>query len=69
MMETITVPPGSSMVTSELTAPVTIFFTFPLRTFRALIFMVNLCLVTILVYTNLDASKSFATQSSRFSNI
>jgi len=36
-MEIISIPPGNSTVTSELTDPWIICFTFPFRTFRALI--------------------------------
>src|SRR5262249_28670705 len=39
MIETISVPPGSSMVTSVLTAPCSTPLTLPLKTLRALIFI------------------------------
>src|SRR4030067_962410 len=42
MMETSHVPQGSSMVTSELTAPCRIFTTLPFNIFLALIFISNL---------------------------
>ncbi len=40
MIDVISVPPGSSMVTSQFTAPVLMVLTVPFRMFFALIFMV-----------------------------